>query len=247
MCKKWFALWCVILFVGVFVCSPVLAAEESSSGDEVLKRESFELDKARFAFEREKWEYEKAQKEKEEFEEQLPATFDYYRSIPTYEFVGYVSDTDRQNLLKVLTILGELGQNKLRLNISSFGGSAFDGMGVADTISKFKDKGFDIIGVAYGKIASAAVPIFVTCTHRIAGPSTMFMVHEASMFKFLTVETKSDIDSQQEMMAKLEDQYIKMLVKNSNKSAQEWEDRIRKTTWFTADEALEWGIVDKLE
>lgn len=224
----------------------VVYADESES-EKAMQQEQLELEKQRLAFEREKWEYEKAQKAKEEFEAQYPANCDYKRDIPTYEFTGYVSDTERQGLLKFLMLLEEQGQKMVRINISSFGGAAFDGMGVADTIESYKRKGFKIIAVAYGKIASAAVPVFVSCSERIAGRSTLFMVHEASIFKFFTSESKSDIEAQNEMMKKLEKSYINMLVSNSKMPYEHWEAMIKKETWFMADEALEWGLVDRIE
>jgi len=218
-----------------------------SSYAEETDSESIAVQREQLAFEKEKWEYEKNKEEKERFEAQFPTRLDFKRDIPTYEFVGYVSDTERQELLKILTILEENDYDTLIINISSFGGSAFDGMGVADTIQTFKQRGFNIVGRAYGKICSAAVPIFASCSERISGRSTVFMIHEASIFKFFTQESKSDIESQQEMMEKLESRYIDMLVRNSSKSSEFWEQAIKQTTWFTADEALEWGIIDRIE
>lgn len=221
-----------------------IAAEES---EDELTREAIELGRDQLQLDREKWEYEKAQKEKEEFERQLPNGFDYKRGVPTYELIGYVSDAERQQLLKAMTILEEMGQSKIRINISSFGGSAFDGMGVADTLESFKKRGFEIICYCYGKIASAAVPIFASGSIRIAGASTVFMVHEASIFKFFASESKSDIESQKEMMDKLESRYIDMLVRNSKMPSDFWARLIKRETWFTSDQAMEWGLVDKIE
>lgn len=222
-------------------------AEELSDWEKQQAKMSLELDKARLAFEREKWEYEKAAKERKEFEDQFPNVFDIKRKVPTYELQGYVNDTERRYMVQIFTILLEEGIDTVRMNISSFGGSAFDGMGVADTIMHFREKGLTIIGYAYGKIASAAVPVFAACSERITGLSTIFMVHEASMFKFLASESKSDIAAQKEMMDKLENQYIDMLVRTTKMDAEHWASAIRKETWFTAEQAFEWGLVDRIE
>ena len=240
--KKLFIL--TTLFLCVMFLVPVFASEKS---DDALTKEAIELGREQLKLDREKWEYEKAQKEKEEFEKQLPNGLDYKRGIPTYELIGYVSDAERQQLLKAMTILSEMGQNKIRINISSFGGSAFDGMGVADTIESFKKKGFTVICYCYGKIASAAVPIFASGSIRIAGSSTVFMVHEASIFKFFASESKSDIEAQKEMMDKLEGRYVDMLVRNSKMPSDFWQRLIKKETWFTSDQAMEWGLVDRIE
>lgn len=236
---------CIIILVAGFAYS-----EEAEKVDDRiidLKNRELSLRKKEMAFEREKWEYEKAQKEKEEFEKQFPNVFDIKRDIPTYELQGYVNDIGRRYMVKVFTILLENDIDTVRINISSFGGSAVDGMGVADTIEHFKGKGLKIIGYAYGKIASAAVPVFASCSERITGLSTIFMVHEATMFKFLVSESKRDIDAQKEMMDKLEKQYIDILVRNTKMDEKHWTEAIRKETWFTAEQALEWGLIDKIE
>jgi ATP-dependent protease ClpP protease subunit len=235
----------IVLGVFLIITGAQFAYAEDDPGkvdDRVI-----DLKERRLQFEREKWEWERQEEQRKEFEAQFPNMFDFKRDIPTYELTGYVGDADRQNLQKIFTILLEKGIKTARINISSFGGSAFDGMGVADTIVSFKNKGMTIHGYAFGKIASAAIPIFASCSTRTAGSSTMFMVHEASIFKFFQSDSTSDISAQKEMMDKLESRYINMLVLNSKMSAGHWMQAIRKETWFIASTALEWGLVDKIE
>jgi ATP-dependent protease ClpP protease subunit len=49
------------------------------------------------------------------------------------------------------------------------------------------------------------------------------------------------------MMDRLRDCYLKKLVANSTKPYEFWSDLEGKTTWFTAEQALEWGLVDRIE
>ena len=48
-------------------------------------------------------------------------------------------------------------------------------------------------------------------------------------------------------MSLLRDRYIGKLVDNSNLDKAEWEKLEKKTTWFSADKALSWGLVDRIE
>jgi len=133
------------------------------------------------------------------------------------------------------------------LFINSPGGDAFSGLALADQIERARRKGFRITAHASGIIASAAVPVFAVCNKRLAAPGTIFMVHEAALWKWPGRETASDIRSQNELMQLLRERYIEKLAANSKLNKTEWEELEKKTTWFSAQKALEWKLVDKIE
>ena len=135
----------------------------------------------------------------------------------------------------------------VNLFINSPGGDAFSGLALADQIERARRKGFKITAHASGIIASAAVPVFAVCDVRLAAPGTIFMVHEAALWKWPGRETASDISSQNELMHLLRDRYIGKLVDNSKLKKAKWEELEKKTTWFSADKALAWGLVDSIE
>jgi ATP-dependent protease ClpP protease subunit len=41
--------------------------------------------------------------------------------------------------------------------------------------------------------------------------------------------------------------YIGKLVDNSKLNKSKWQELEKKTTWFSANKALEWGLVDRIE
>jgi len=136
---------------------------------------------------------------------------------------------------------------EIHMFINSPGGDAFSGLALADEIGRAKANGFTITAHASGIIASAAVPIFASCSVRLAAPGTIFMVDEASLWKWPGQETASDIRSQGELMTLLQDKYMEILVKGSKLSLDEWILKEAKTSWFSAEKALEWGLVDRIE
>jgi ATP-dependent protease ClpP protease subunit len=135
----------------------------------------------------------------------------------------------------------------VNLFINSPGGDAFSGLALADQIERARRKGFKITAHASGIIASAAVPVFAVCDVRLAAPGTIFMVHEASLWKWPGRESASDIRSQNELMALLRDRYIGKLTTYSKLNKANWEKLETKTTWFSAEKAKEWGLVDSIE
>jgi ATP-dependent Clp protease protease subunit len=135
----------------------------------------------------------------------------------------------------------------VNLFINSPGGDAFSGLALADQIERARRKGFKITAHASGIIASAAVPVFAVCDVRLAAPGTIFMVHEAALWKWPGRETASDIRSQNELMHLLRDRYIGKLATNSKLDKEKWEKLENKTTWFSAEKAKAWGLVDSIE
>jgi len=157
-----------------------------------------------------------------------------------------VSDVTRLwNDLCVLEINTNI--RDVNLFINSPGGDAFSGLALADQIERARRKGFRVTAHASGIIASAAVPVFAVCDVRLAAPGTIFMVHEAALWKWPGRETASDIRSQNELMSLLRERYIGKLTNYSKLDKEKWEQLENKTTWFSAETAKEWGLVDKIE
>lgn len=136
---------------------------------------------------------------------------------------------------------------EINVLIMSPGGDGLAGLAISDEITRLTGRGIKVTAYASGLIASAAVPIFASCSMRYASPGTMFMVHEPELFKFLSSEKRADLRTQGEMMDILVDKYIGVLAKHSKLSKQEWEKKGLETTYFTAQQAFEWGLVDKIE
>jgi len=135
---------------------------------------------------------------------------------------------------------------KIRIFMNSGGGSAMDGLALADMILEAQRDGFEIEIYATGVCASAAVTVFAACNKRTASAGCMFMVHEAKLFKLYSQETMDDLESQKEMMTLLRTRYLDILAKRSKLSVKEWSDLLATDTWFSAEQALQWGLVDEI-
>jgi len=135
----------------------------------------------------------------------------------------------------------------LNIFINSPGGDAFSGLALADEIERAKKEGFRVTAHASGIVASAAVPVFAVCNHRQAAPGTIFMVHETSLWKWPGRETASDIRSQNSLMELLRDRYLEKLARNSRLDKKAWGELENKTTWFNAEKAMEYGLVDEIK
>jgi ATP-dependent protease ClpP protease subunit len=146
--------------------------------------------------------------------------------------------------------------SEVHLFIDSPGGDAFSGLALADLIEFYqKYHGIKFIAWGTGIIASAAVPIFAVCDETHATDSTIFMVHEAALWKWPGRETASDIRSQGKLMDLLQEKYIGKLAENSAEFDNEgkkidrdyWEFMEAKTSWFDVNRAKELGILDFID
>jgi len=73
------------------------------------------------------------------------------------------------------------------------------------------------------------------------------MVHKTSLWKWPGRESASDIRSQNELLQLLRERYIGKLAAYSKLDIAKWEELEYKTTWFSAEKAMDWGLVDKIE
>lgn len=163
------------------------------------------------------------------------------------QFYGGLSATDTKSFWLDVAILKERHKiMKIKLFLNSGGGSAYDGISLADLVSVAQKDGFEIDVFASGLVASAAVPIIAVCGKRIASEGCMFMVHKAKLFKYAAQESIDDLEAQKEMMGNIRSRYLSILASRSKLSKDEWETLLEKTTWFTAKQALEWGLIDEI-
>jgi len=158
-----------------------------------------------------------------------------------------LSKSDHQRLWNDIIFFEEHGIHDVRIFLNSGGGDATVGLGISNEIERAKNRGTMVTIYASGIVASAAVPIFAVCTHRIAAQDTVFMVHESAMWKWPGRETHSDIRAQNEFMDLMQKMYLNKLTKYSTLTYEQWAEKEKYTTWFSAEQAKEWGLVDRIE
>ena len=130
---------------------------------------------------------------------------------------------------------------KLKVFLNSFGGGAYAGFAIADQLKRVADR-FEVSMYASGVVASAAVAVFIAVENRFASEDTFFMVHEVAVSGTAGMNA-SEVKTMDRLFDKLTNCYIKNLVRESNKTEDEWREMMKEETWFSAQEALDWGLV----
>jgi len=127
------------------------------------------------------------------------------------------------------------------------GGEASAGFAIADELRIMKGS-IKLTIEARGEVASAGIPILVVGDHRIASRHIRFMVHPAGIWKGggWTKEGLTDLISQSEMIKMGQNHYAEIISFHTKLSKEEVLELLKKTTWFTAEEALTMGFIDEI-
>ena len=155
---------------------------------------------------------------------------------------GEIDEESVTELIQKIRYYNTLSSEPITLYINSGGGSAYDGFALIDCIKRSESP---IAAVAEGAIMSMAVAVFAACDIRISGKYTQFMVHNLSaVFGHMTYK---DIKVQQKHLQCVTNQYCEILADSSNLTKEQWYTKLyEKDSYFTADEALEFGLVQEI-
>ena len=127
--------------------------------------------------------------------------------------------------------------------VNSPGGYLTAAYAIFDTMNYVRP---DIVTIGYGQCCSAGSFILAAGTKgkRYALPNTDIMIHELSagaQGKFHDI--KATYDKYERMHEKLAKEYVRMTGQRLNKIKKDMET----DHWFTAEEAVEYGLIDKVE
>jgi len=178
----------------------------------------------------------------------IDAYFQYGVDI-TNRKVFLFDDVDASSIgavIKGLYLMESQYSNKpIELFVGSFGGSEYDMFALYDVCRTLVSP---IYTTAIGKCMSAA-PLLVAAGekgHRYATPNTFFMVHESwEEFGAKRVdELELDLRHYRVMGSK----WGELMGKHSNKTSKFWLGLCKKSgdTYFDAEQALEWGLIDHI-
>lgn len=129
--------------------------------------------------------------------------------------------------------------------LNSEGGSPFAAIALADTISDIQEQGCEVHAVARGQVASAAIFPWLVCARRAASRDCLFMVHGATdhgMGDYVSQESELQASK---MLLNL---MAERIANRSDKDVAYWKRVLRsnKPNYYTADKAMELGLVDAI-
>jgi len=128
--------------------------------------------------------------------------------------------------------------------LNSVGGQIFDSLLVYETIVDLVKSGIKVIVEARGLAASMAVIILQAGSERVASRYTRFLLHEASAS---AAGEASKLKDESEELDRLNTMLDSIIVQRSKISFQKLRKKTkRREWWLTAEEALKYGLIDRI-
>ena len=154
----------------------------------------------------------------------------------------------KRNLCSVMDMSGikfdptSIDMPHIQMLLSTYGGCVYDGLSLYDAIKNSKTE-VDI--TCFGKIMSMGIVLLLAAKTRKAYRNTTFMIHEGSAGAIGKV---SDMEDSIDESKRLNDIYFG-IIESETKIPKAKLDEIRKRRkdwYFTAEEALEYGLITEI-
>ena len=144
---------------------------------------------------------------------------------------------------ELATVLDGLPEHitEIRLLINSPGGDAFEGLAMVNVLRAHSAR---IVAVVQGLAASAASYIAASADETVMAPNSTMMIHDAWGICIGDADDMLDMGA---VLDKLSDNLADIYAAKSGDDAAVWRERMKAETWYTAAEAVEVGLADRVE
>ena len=153
-----------------------------------------------------------------------------------------INDSNANVVVAELLYLDSLNHNDISIYINSPGGSVTAGMGIYDTMNFIKS---DVSTICVGMAASMAAFLLSSGTKgkRYALPNSEVMIHQPLGG---AQGQATEIKIAAERILKLRDKLNKYLSENTGRDLKTIEKDTDRDNFMSAEEALKYGIIDKV-
>lgn len=137
--------------------------------------------------------------------------------------------------------IDQLDVDVIHLRINSPGGDVFAGQAIAAALERHKAK---VVAHVDGLAASAATAVAVAADEVQMTVGAMFMIHNAWT---IAIGDKNDFLEVAALLEKVDGTLADRYAAHTGKPAKELRELMDAETWFTAEEAVEFGFADAVE
>lgn len=171
--------------------------------------------------------------------------YDLYSRLLEDRIIFLTNEIDDNNaniIISELLYLDSISNEDIYIYINSPGGSITSGMAIYDTMNYIKS---DIVTICIGMAASMASILLSSGTKgkRYILPNGEVMIHQPLGG---TSGQATEIKIHAERILKLKDKLNRILSKNTNTSLNKIEQDTERDYFMNAEEALKYGLVDKI-
>ena len=141
---------------------------------------------------------------------------------------------------KVCDQIKNLDCDVIKISINSPGGDAFEGVTIKNTLKKHKAK---VLVEVDGMAASAGSIIAMAGDEIVMNENSWMMVHAPVSGSY---GTASQMRDRADFLDKLGADLAATYARRTGKPVEQWIETMTKDSWFSAEEAVEVGLADRL-
>lgn len=164
------------------------------------------------------------------------ATIRLYDPIDSY---GGFWGVSAKEFVFALDEMGD-GVEQINLHINSPGGDVFEGIAILNAL---RNHPANVTAIVDGLAASSAGFIAAGANELIMGRNTQIMVHDAWG---LVIGNAADMEKFSQQLNKLSDNIASVYVEKAGGTLTEWRNAMLDETWYSAEEAVQAGLADKV-
>ncbi|MEZ3421369.1 MAG: ATP-dependent Clp protease proteolytic subunit [Eubacterium sp.] len=155
------------------------------------------------------------------------------------------SQTASLVIAQLLFLEGQDSEKDISLYINSPGGSVTDGFAIYDTMQYIK---CDVSTICIGMAASMGAFLLSSGAKgkRIALPNSSILIHQPLIGGHGLTGQTTDIEIAAKNLVQTKERLNRILAANCGKTVEDLARDTDRDNWLTAEEALEYGLVDKV-
>ncbi|MBS1254988.1 MAG: ATP-dependent Clp protease proteolytic subunit 1 [Deltaproteobacteria bacterium] len=147
-------------------------------------------------------------------------------------------------VLSQLVLLEQEGHDEMvTVFINSPGGEIFSGFAIFDMLN-FISCPVTTIVTGFAASMGSVLSLAADKGHRYAMPQAKIMIHQPLLMGYQGRATECEIQARE--ILKTRDHLVNLYAEQTGKSRDEIKKALDRDNWFTADEALEYGLIDKV-
>jgi ATP-dependent Clp endopeptidase proteolytic subunit ClpP len=156
--------------------------------------------------------------------------------IDIFDEIGYFGVSAKD----FINQLNDTKAKTLDVHINSPGGEVWDGMAIYNALKNFDGT----VNVSIDGVAASAAS-FIACSGDTVtmNSASELMLHDAWG---LAIGNASDMQDMAKRLGQMSDTIAEIYADKSGGTVEEWRALMEEETWYSADEALEAGLVDKV-
>lgn len=160
--------------------------------------------------------------------------------ILIYDVIGdFWGETDAKSFAENIS---SLDVAELTVRVNSPGGDAFDGIAIMNALKRHPAK---VTAYVDGRAASAASVIVVGGADEVVMcTGSQLMIHDAMIW---AGGNAAELEKARAHVEKLSDDMAAVYAAKAGTPKEEWRESMREETWFTASEAIDVGLADRID